>query len=197
MPATDVTVLLERAREGDGAAFQTLVGQIYGELRAIAHSQRRRLGASDTMNTTALVHEAYAKLNGSRGAERFPAYADRGHFFRVASRSMRDIIVDYARAQSAVKRGGPGRAASLDAVGTVVDRVSASSFDAAEALALDAALDKLETVDSESARIVELRYFVGLTIEEAADVLELSPATVKRRWTVARAWLFRYLSEDG
>jgi RNA polymerase sigma factor (TIGR02999 family) len=196
MTTPDVTVLLDRARAGDGDAFRTLVSEIYGELRAIAHSQRRRLGASDTLNTTAVVHEAYAKLNGAPDREAFPDYADRGHFFRVASRAMRDIIVDYARAQRADKRGGDARAISLDAAGTLAERPG-GMFDAAEALALDEALTHLEALDAESARIVELRYFVGLTIEEVAEVLDLSPATVKRRWTTARAWLFRRLSSEA
>ena len=184
-----VTVLLGRARTGDTAAFDRLVGQLYGELRAIAHAQRRRLGAADTVNTTAVVHEAYAKLGGRDGVA---DYADRQHFLRVAARAMRDVIVDYARAQHAAKRGGAGRDVRLDDTPTLADP---SRFDPAEALSVDAALDALARVDAEAAQIVELRYFGGLTTEETAEALGLSPATVKRRWTIARAWLYRRLAD--
>lgn len=187
-----VTVLLDRARAGDADAFDRLVGQLYGELRAMARAQRRRLGAADTVNTTAVVHEAYAKLGG-RG-DGGPAYADRAHFFRVAARAMRDVIVDYARAQRTDKRGGPGRDLTLDAAGPLA---GPGVVDPAEVLSLDAALADLERLDPEAARIAELRYFAGLTVEETAEALDLSPATVKRRWAVARAWLYRRLSDSG
>ena len=193
LSSPDVTALLDRAREGDGAAFDRLVGQLYAELRRIAHQQRRRLGASDTVNTTAVVHEAYAKLGGRAHADGAgPDFADRDHFLRVAARAMRDVIVDYARARTAAKRGGVARPATLDD-GLVA---AADAFDPAEVLALDRALSGLERLYAEAARVVELRYFAGLSVEEVADSLGLSPATVKRRWTVARAWLFRHL-DDG
>ncbi len=188
----DVTVLLARARTGDAAAFDRLVGQLYGELRSMAHAQRRRLGAAETVNTTAVVHEAYAKLGGRDGGA---DYADRQHFFRVAARAMRDVIVDYARAQQADKRGGPGRDIRLEDAPTLA---APGRFDPAEALSVDAALDGLARADADAARIVELRYFGGLSIEETAEALGISEATVKRRWTVARAWLYRRLAEpDG
>ncbi len=187
MPDPAVTVLLDRARTGDAEALGRLVGQLYGELRAIAHAQRRRLGAADTVNTTAVVHEAYAKLDGHAGGDG-QAFADRTHFFRVAARAMRDVIVDYARAQRTAKRGGDGRPVSLDQLGTVAE---VAALDPAEVLSLDAALRDLERVDAEGARVAELRYFGGLSVEETAEALDLSPATVKRRWAMARAWLYR------
>ena len=187
----DVPTLLARVREGDADAFRLLVAELYGELRRIAHLQRRRLGASDTVNTTAVVHEAYARIGGGAGGG-WPSYADRDHFLRVASRAMRNVIVDYARARHAAKRGGDRPALPLDAVALPA---AADAVDAAEVLALDRALGDLERFDAEGARVVELRYFAGFTIEETADVLGSSPATVKRRWTVARAWLHRHLAD--
>ena len=191
--APDVTVLLDRARLGDADAFDRLVAELYGELRGMARAQRRRLGAPETVNTTAVVHEAYAKL-GARGDGGGPDYADRDHFFRVAARAMRDVIVDYARAQRADKRGGAGRDVRLDDAPTLA---AAGRFDPAEALSVDAALADLERLDAESARIAEMRYFAGLSLEETAEALGLSPATVKRRWAVARAWLYRRLSDEA
>ena len=190
MPAVSpVTLLIDRARDGDPEAFGDLVGRVYDELRAVAHGQRRRLSASNTVNTTAVVHEAYARLDGGTGP---PAFTDRAHFFRLAASAMRGVIVDYARTQTRVKRGGAGRPASLADVGPVS---VAPTLDVHEALALDAALDRLAELDAEAARVVELRYFTGLSIEETAEALALSPATVKRRWTMARAWLYGVLSE--
>ena len=191
MADSGVTVLLDRARSGDAEAFDRLVGQLYGELHRIARAQRRRLGASDTINTTAVVHEAYAKLGGRGGAA---DYADRAHFLRVAARAMRDVIVDYARAQRAEKRGGAGRPLPLDDAGPVA---AAAGLDPVEVLAVDRALTDLDRFDPEAARIAELRYFAGLTIGETADALGVSPMTVKRRWTVARAWLYDRLSDGG
>ena len=191
-----VTVLLDRVRAGDAAAFDRLVGQLYGELRAIAHAQRRRLGAAETVNTTAVVHEAYAKLGGAAGGADF---ADRTHFLRVAARAMRDVIVDYARAQHADKRGGGARVLSLDSAGldAAGPVAAADAFDPAEVLSVDGALADLERLDPEAARVVELRYFAGLSVDETAEALGLSPSTVKRRWAVARAWLYRRLADDG
>ena len=185
--STPPTALLERSRDGDGDALGHLMGQLYDELRAVARNQRRKLGASETVNTTAVVHEAYAKLGGR---EATPAFADRAHFFRVAAQAMRDVIVDHARAQTRQKRGGTGRPLSLDGVGPVA---APATLDPHEVLSLDAALDRLASLDAEAARVTELRYFAGLTIEETAEALALSPATVTRRWMLARAWLHREL----
>ena len=155
----------------------------------VARSQRRRLAASDTVNTTAVVHEVYARLGNGEGP---PTFADRGHFFRVAARVMRSVIVDYARSQACDKRGGAGRPASLAEIGPVA---AAETLDVHQALALDLALGDLKRFDAEAARVFELRYFAGLSIDETAEALALSSATVKRRWTVARAWLIRRLAD--
>lgn len=183
--------LLTRTRTGDADALDVLVGRMYDELRRVAQAQRRRLGASDTLNTTAVVHEAYAKLDGR--ADPAP-YADAAHFLAVAARAMRDVIVDYARAQCADKRGGPGRPLPLDSLAT---QALSASLDPVEVLGVDAALADLERIDPLAARVTELRYFAGLTIAETADALGTSPMTVKRRWTLARAWLFERLADDA
>lgn len=198
-PPSDVAVaaLLDRVRAGDAVAFDRLVAGLYGELRRIARAQRHRHGAADTLNTTAVVHEAYARLGG-RADGSPPDYADRTHFVRVASRAMRNVIVDYARARHADKRGGAGRDATLDAaLEARAVPATPADLDPAEVLSLDRALGDLDRFDPEGARVVELRYYAGLTVEETADALGLSPATVKRRWTVARAWLHRHLADDG
>ncbi|MAQ95807.1 MAG: hypothetical protein CMM84_20060 [Rhodothermaceae bacterium] len=182
-------LLLTRTRTGDADALDELVGRMYDEMRRVAQAQRRRLGASDTLNTTAVVHEAYAKLDGRTAA---PSYADAGHFLAVASRAMRDVIVDYARAQCADKRGGPGRPVSLDGLAT---QALSASLDPVEVLGVDHALAELERIDPLAARVTELRYFAGLTIAETADALGTSPMTVKRRWTLARAWLYERLAD--
>ncbi len=189
----EVTVLLGRARQGDEEAFSRLVEQIYEELRVIARSQRRRLGAAETINTTAVVHEAYAKMaNAAQHPERL-AFADRGHFFRVAARVMRDIIVDYAKAQSAQKRGGRSKPLSLDHVAP--GQFAFHEVDPTEVLSVHAALTDLEGLNEEAAHVAKLRYFAGLTTDQTAEALGLSAMTVKRRWTVARAWLYQQLSE--
>ena len=186
-----VTQLLDRARAGDDDAFSRIVGQLYDELRAVARGQRRRLGASDTVNTTAVVHEAYAKLAGREAA---PDYTDRAHFFRVAARAMRDVIVDHARAQSAAKRGGRGRPLPLDAP-AVRGAAGAPAVDLDAVLSVHDAMERLAELDAETARVAELRYFAGLTNEQTGEALALSVATVKRRWTMARAWLSRELAD--
>ncbi|NND73240.1 MAG: sigma-70 family RNA polymerase sigma factor [Rhodothermales bacterium] len=190
----EVTQLLDRAREGDSDAFDRLVQNIYEELRTIARGQRRKLGASSTVNTTAVVHEAYEKMASAADRSRH-SFADRGHFFRVASRVMRDIIVDYARAQSAAKRGGRSRPVSISDLPNA--QIKSHSIDIDEILSVDRALGKLSQIDREAAEVAELRYFAGLTIEQAAEALGVSEATVKRRWTIARAWLVKQFSSDA
>lgn len=193
-PGHIVTELLDRARNGDENAFSQLVAEIYQELRNIARNQRRRLSASDTMNTTAIVHEAYAKMAGSAKQANGVAIVDRGHFFRVASRVMRDVIVDYARAQSAKKRGGPNRAISLDKIGTIAR--GENQVDLAEVLTIHQALTSLEQVDPDAAQVAELRYFAGLTMEQTAETIQVSESTVKRRWAAAKLWLYRHLEDS-
>ncbi len=178
-----VDVLLERARSGDQSAFDAMLPLLYGELRALARRVRARNPAAETLNTTALVHEAYERMTGNSGR-----WADRAHFFRVASRAMRHILVDYSRRSRAEKRGGDMAPESLHGLELVADEK------AGEILALDEALHRLSGMDDRQGQIVELRYFVGLTIGETAEVLGLSPTTVKREWTSARAWLRREIA---
>lgn len=182
--SSNVTLLLEQARTGDAAVLDDLLPLIYDELHRLARAQRRRLRPHETLNTTAIVHEAYLKLAGRDAA----SYQNRLHFFRVAARAMRDIVVDYARRKQALKRGGGTPDLSLDDVPPLPD------IDVKEVLALHDALDRLEALDERQARVVELRYFVGLTIAETAEVLDISPASVKRDWAMARSWLFREMS---
>jgi RNA polymerase sigma factor (TIGR02999 family) len=183
-PPHEITRLLAQANDGDGAALDRLLPLVYGELRALAHRQRLRQGGAETLNTTALVHEAYLKLAGRHDG----AWESRLHFFRVAARVMRGVLVDYARAQRTAKRGGGAPAVSLSDVGDL----PAVRVD--EVLGLDEALGQLEALDAEQARLVELRYFTGLTLPEAAEALGLSERTAKRRWTTARAWLYHTLN---
>jgi RNA polymerase sigma factor (TIGR02999 family) len=157
---------------------------VYNELRRLAAAYMRRERPGQTLQATALVHEAYLRL-----ADAGTPWKDRNHFIGVAARSMRQILVDRARARGAQKRwGGMDRVSLTDAL------VRATNEDSMLP-ALDEALSRLEQLDPEQARIVELRYFVGLSIDETADALTMSPATLKRRWALARAWLFRELSE--
>jgi RNA polymerase sigma factor (TIGR02999 family) len=173
---------LKPAHEADRTA-DALTSSVYDELRRIAASYLRRERPGRTLQATALVHEAYLRLAGSD-----PVWKDRGHFLGVAARSMRQILVDGARARGAHKRW-----AGLARV-TLVETMVAASNEEAMLPALDEALTRLEQIDPEQARIVELRYFAGLSIEETAEALGMSPATVKRRWALARAWLFRELA---
>jgi len=158
---------------------------VYDELRRLAAAYVRRERPGQTLQATALVHEAYLRLAGAG-----TPWTDRKHFLGIAARSMRQILVERARARGAQKRW-----ADLDRVSLTESLVRASEEDAMLP-ALDEALARLERIDPEQARIIELRYFVGLGIEEAADALGISPATLKRRWAMARAWLFRELSHE-
>src|SRR5438874_7080007 len=156
---------------------------VYRELRRIAGAYIRRERPGQTLQATALVHEAYLRLAGAGSP-----WHDERHFVGIAARSMRQILVERARARGAQKRW-----AGLDRVSLTASLVQAAAEDAMLP-ALDEALERLERIDAEQAKIVELRYFAGLGIEEAADALGMSPATLKRRWSLARAWLFRELS---
>ena len=177
--SSELTQILIQAQDGDATALDRLLPLVYEELRLLARSQRRRRGADETLNTTALVHEAYEKLARHDGG-----WADRKHFFRVAARAIRQVIVDSARARMAAKRGGKHYDIPLD------DIALADPARDEEALALDEALTRLAQLDERQAEVVELRYFVGLAVPEAAEVLGVSAATVKRDWTAARAWLY-------
>ena len=188
MPASpsDVTTLLKEARAGE-PVLDEIMPLVYDELRCLARAQRHRLGPYRTLNTTALVHEAYLKLVGRDHS----GWEDRQHFFRIAARVMRDIVVDHARRRRAAKRGGTAPHVSLD------DLPPLPAVKIDEVLWVHEFLDWLEDIEPRQARVVELRYFVGLTIEETAEVLAVSPATVKRDWTSARAWLYRELGDES
>jgi RNA polymerase sigma factor (TIGR02999 family) len=181
----DVTALLLSWSGGERSAADRLIPAVYDELRRQAARAMRREGHEHTLQTTALVHEAYLRLVDQQRVQ----WRNRAHFFGIAAEVMRRVLVDHARARQAAKRGGGAQRITLgDALG-----VSRESEDA-DVLALHEALERLALLDPGQARLVELRYFAGLTIEESAEALEVSPATVKREWAVARAWLRRELT---
>lgn len=184
-----VTRLLGEIRQGESGSFDRLFPIVYEQLRNLARMQRRSLpGAPATMDTTALVHEAYLKLVDQSQVD----WKSRGHFGAVAAVAMRHILIDYARKRTAKKRGGERPKVSLDdIVGGVSEPGSWSLEEAESMVALDRALQRLEEGSPRQARIVELKFFGGLTIDETAEALDVSPATVKRGWRMARAWLYR------
>ena len=173
------------APERPGAA-DDLAPRVYAELRRLAGAYMRRERPGQTLQPTGLVHEVYLRLAGAG-----TPWTDERHFVGIAARSMRQILVERARARGAQKRW-----AGLDRVSLTESLVHASAEDAMLP-ALDEALERLEQLDPEQAKIIELRYFAGLSVEEAADALGMSPATLKRRWTLARAWLFRELNDGS
>jgi len=164
--------------------------QVYDELRRLAANYLRHERPGQTLQATALVHEAFLRLN----AEKNHPWKNRTHFLAIAALSMRQILVQRARARHAEKRGGhDAQRITLDE--SALAEVPQPQPAGVDVLALDAALEKLAALDAQQAKIVELRYFGGLTVEEVAETLEISPATVKRHWTLARAWLQRELSD--
>jgi RNA polymerase sigma factor (TIGR02999 family) len=185
MEPEDVTRLLVAARSGDRNALDALYPLVYQDLRGVAHRALSGGRPGDTLNTTALVHEAYLKLHGASSF--LPQ--DRRHFFAIAARAMRQIVVDHARSRAAQKRGGALQRVDLDAA-TIAGEDSGAAL-----LALEDALGKLGELDERLARVVELRFFGGLTVEETAEVLDVDPRTVKRDWRKARAML--YLTLEG
>ena len=180
----DVTGLLVSWRQGDAAAFDRLVPLVYDELRRVARSHLRREAPGHVLQTTALVHEVYLRLVE---VDRL-TLKSRTHFFAVAARLMRQILVDDARRKRADKRGGGVTMLSLNEVSPPVPTPSV------DVLALDEALETLSTFDVRQCRVVELRFFAGLNLEEAAEALGVSTATVEREWALAKAWLYRRLS---
>lgn len=188
--AGDITVLLKAWSEGDSAAQERLFPLVYKELRRLARRYRRKSGTGDTLQTTALVNEAYLRLVDIHNVD----WRDRVHFFAVSSQVMRRILVDWARSRGATKRGG--QAQCVDELNP--DTLPApDSCRAAELIALDHALTSLAQLDARRARVIELRVFGGLTVEEAAEVLGLSPQSVRRDWSLAKAWLLRELSGES
>lgn len=180
----EVTKLLNRWSQGDAQALSELVPLVYRELRRTAARYLRRERAEHTLQPTALAHEAYLRLVGQSRVH----WRNREHFFAIAAQAMRRLLVDHARKRKASKRGGGELHVALD------ERVAADAAPRAELVALDDALEVLSAIDARQVRIVELRYFGGLSVEETAKVLGLSPATIKREWATARLWLRRELS---
>jgi RNA polymerase sigma factor (TIGR02999 family) len=185
--AHDITRLLADWSDGDEQALAALMPVVYDELRELAGRYLRRERPGHTLQTTAVVHEAYLRLADQRRTR----WRNRAHFYGIAAQMMRRILIDHARAQRYAKRGGQRRRVSLDGVAEL----------AAERLpeleALDEALSELAALDERRARIVELRYFGGLSNEEISEVLGISANTILRQWRLARAWLYRYLQAGG
>ena len=186
-PPADVTALLLAWGAGDGSAAERLLPAVYDELRRQAERAMRREG-EHTLQATALVHEAYLRLVDQRRVE----WRNRAHFFGIAAQMMRRVLVDHARARLSHKRGGGAQVVMLSDADVATPSGDA---DALDVLALHEALERLAALDADQARVVELRYFGGLSIEETAEALSVSPATVKREWAVARAWLRRELGD--
>jgi len=185
---TEVTQLLRRMSAGDAQAANELMPLVYGELRSLAAGLLRDERARHTLQPTALVHEAYLRLVG---AEVAPEWEGHRHFLGVAAKAMRSVLIDHARRKQAAKRGGGGERLPLEGI------VAAFEERVPDLLALDEALGRLEAMDGELARLVELRFFGGLTIEQTARVLETSVPTVVRSWQVARLWLQREVAASG
>jgi RNA polymerase sigma factor (TIGR02999 family) len=182
---SDITRLLHALSQGQREALDRLMPLVYDELLRIAHAQLRRERPGHTLSTTAVVHEAYLKLVNLREVD----WQHRAHFFAVAARLMRRILIDYARTRKRAKRGGNVRQVPLDeALDVAVDRPERLEE-------LDAALARLEARNERQCRVVECRCFAGLSVEETAAALDVSAATVKRDWAFARAWLNRELSD--
>jgi len=181
--AGEVTALLAQVGSRGPAAIDRLMSILYDELRRIASRQLRKERPDHTLETTALVHEAYVKLVG---LDRI-SWQNRAHFLAVASRAMRRVLVDHAVSRRAQKRGGIRRKVPLD------DVAPGHAQPVETLVALDTALHRLEQIDPRLSRVVECRYFGGMSVEEAAEALQVSPATIKRDWSVARAWLNREL----
>ena|SRR5215471_210330 len=178
---SQVTQLLMSWRDGDKAALDQLIPLVHGELRRLARRYMGRKNPGHTLQTSALINEAYLRLVDVRSVQ----WQDRAHFFAVSSQIMRNILVDHARKYQSEKRGAGARKVALDEAAVIPEPR------AAELVLLDDALDELASVDHRKSQIVELRFFGGLSIEETAQVMKISPATVQREWRAARAWLQR------
>ena len=183
--AKEITLLLQAASQGDSVAADRLFQVVYAELRRIARSHRRRWVGNDTLNTTALIHEAFVKLDGRDD------WASRTHFYATAAKAMRHILVNYAQRKKAGKRGRGAADVSLDSV------MIATEGAAEEVLDLHRALELLAEDRPRWCRIVECRFFGGMSIDETAQALDVSPATVSRDWKLASAWLYQTLHDDG
>ena len=183
----EVTRILHEWKDGNREALDRLIPIVYEELRTIASRQLAREWRHDRLQTTTVVNEAYVKLFAQRQVD----WQNRGHFFAIAAQLMRRILVDHARRELREKHGGGAIHVELS---DALSKPAEPSLDVLDAVALDAALQKLEALDPDQGRIVELRFFGGLTVEETAAALGISPATVKREWAVAKGWLYRELT---
>lgn len=189
----EVSRLLRRFGEGDRGAFDELVPLLYRQLHELAKAQRRGWEGDFTLNTTALLHEAYLKL-AHQGE---PVWKDRSHFLAVASRAMRQILIDYAKRRKAAKRGAEYRIVSFEEMRDALrDAPGFTDERLATLVALDESLERLEASNPRHCRIVECRFFAGMTIKDTADALGIAPATVKRGWSVALAWLYQDLKRS-
>ena len=186
-PSNQVTELLVRWRGGEKEALDSLMPLVYGELRRIAQHYLNNERSDHTLQSTALVHEAYVRL----AHQDLPQWQNRAHFFAVAAQLMRQILVDYARSHRASKRGGDVYKLALD---DAEEQPQAADLDI---VALDDALKTLALMDSQQSKVVELKFFCGLSIEDTAEVLGIPPSTVKRDWVTARAWLYRELDRSA
>lgn len=194
-----MTQILSAIEQGDAGAIDQLLPNVYAELRAIAQNQMKNERSDVTLQPTALVHEAYLRLVGGAGL----AASGRRYFFAAAAEAMRRILIDRARARGAIKRGGEGsHRSAVDGTGTPVRRIRLDSIQLAgdevstELLDLDDALARFTSEDPQKAELVKLRFFAGLSLEEAASLLGISAATADRHWRYARAWLYRKLSHE-
>ncbi len=185
MQKKPITQILIELRNGDTTAIDELLPLVYGELRRLANSYLRRERSDHTLQPTALVHEAYLRLVGQKPIE----WENRAHFFGVSARLMREILIEYARAKNRQKRGG-----EFKTIIALNDAVSFSSEQQLDIVAVDEALSQLERLDERQARIVEMKFFGGMTIEEIAEVLDISPATVKREWASAKLMLYKMMN---
>lgn len=182
-----VTEMLSELTQGGDQAAEQLMPLVYEELRALARRYMADEQSAHTLQTTALIHEAYLRLAGHSE----PAWESRAHFFRVAARAMRRVLIDHARQQRGPRKGGDARRVPFD------DEVLAVNDSMVDLLELEDALEKLSALDGQLAQIVELRFFGGLTVEEVARMLKISPRTVKRDWRLAKSWLHRAMSGDA
>lgn len=186
--ANEITQLLIAWSRGEAHALEQLTPLVYAELRRLAHRHMNRERAGHTLQTTALVHEAFLRFINYPQEQ----WQNRAHFYAIAANMMRRILVDYARTNLRTKRGGAATRVELEEVDVMARQ---EAFDV-DVIALDAALEKLTAIDPRRARVVELRFFGGLNVEETAEVLGVAPDTVVRDWRVAKAWLFRYLNDE-
>ena len=190
VPATGapaISQLLAKWHDGDQEALRALVPLLYDDLRQVAHQYLRKARPGHTLQTTALVHETYLRLEQQHA----PQFQNRQHFVAICALLMRQILMRYERTRRAAKRGGDATAIALD------EAIAPAKGRAVDLIALDDALNGLAQLDPQQSRIVELRFFGGLSIEETAELLELSPATIKRHWATARVWLHREMSREA